>query len=123
MRTAVLERTQIHEFESTPIFLHESKSRHIPAIGKKIKVFIVTGSIALILISTVVGALNAYATNLEIATSKTSAEIKRLDENMREIQGTLDSNYNRIITDQSASFNTASVSGSYFVKEIWEVGG
>lgn len=123
MQTAILERTQnLRVYESQTVFTDEATREAEFSFIRKLNGFVKYGLVAVVLLSGLVGALNAYATNLAITASKMDSKLQLIDEQIRELQDSLDSGYNEILVGTSSNI-AATSNESYFVKDTWETGG
>lgn len=128
MRTAVLERTKTWEYQEEYSFASEISKKQIEKNDKassinRLKVFYVGGLISLVILSAMVGALNAYVTSLEIYISQVNDKIESLDESTLELKAVIDYEYGGVIQNLPEGGKSMMANNGYFVKEGWEVGG
>jgi heme A synthase len=78
-----------------------------------------------ILLGAVVAALSAYSTNLEVISLQTRNEIQKVDERMRELKTGIEKDYNNVLinTPIQVEENANLADNSYFVRDVWDVGG
>jgi len=99
-----------------------TENRKVIRSRKKFHTIIISGFALVFILGAILGALNAFASSIEVKTWKTESQIQLLDERIMEMRTTLYQDYNNLLRETPLSRAGTDGKG-YFVRDTWEVGG
>jgi hypothetical protein len=99
-----------------------TENRKVIRSRRKFHAFIMTGLVVVFVLGAILGALNAYATSIEVATWKTEKQIQIMDDRIMEMRTALYQDYNNLLREKPL-LNAGKDEKGYFVRDNFEVGG